>query len=695
MSSQDPAEGGDPLVATTTTTLGEGAPVDAGRVVTTVATTDLLGRPVSVVDASGTTTTTTYDLMGQPTAVTYDPPGSGKSTTLSYAYLSTLDGALTSVRIGDVTAATISYDAQTVRIASVDSPAASSSFRYGPDGRVVSKAVLTSAGERYTDQVTRSDFGRTLSADTRGPGFAEQRAYSYDDAGRLIKTRITSVADSATPVVRVFDYDFAASQTASCATSYTKAGLDNLRTGGARDGAAYVTCHDGKGRIASTTDPLLTGGSGTATFTHDGLGRVTRIAGIDRPVSLTYGIGGELAIMREAIDTVTPVTTEFTRISGDTLTRRVTSASGTRAVTFGAGGAVQLVTDDSGQPGALLAMEIGLPGGARVTIPAGGTATISHSAIAGEALVTTAATALGTGGTYAPGDEPGLADRVGPYGERLGEADLDPDTASPEYLWHAATRADTLPGSTGITIVGARAYLPATGEFLTSDPLVDSGQNLYGYTDGDPINAKDTTGNESETDWTWVWVAVGSAALAIALSVGNHYVPFGQGQFEKISAAANARVDAGQKITKWTMMKDVFRHSPRKAVVFSAATASAVTAGVATGMALRNQVSDAWQAVGIGIAAAVVTAGLAVGASMAVGKIGIARELRARRLALQQRPPSIRSSAPIESVDDAATESIRGSIHSYRPPSQQIGPQARMSGNAGGVEVVNRLSGQL
>lgn len=695
VSSADPADGGNPLVTTTTTTLGEGAPVDAGRVVTTVATTDLLGRPVSIVDASGTTTTTTYDLMGQPVTVTYDPNGGAALTTLSYAYRTTLDGALTRVRIGDVTAATVSYDAQTGRIASVDYPASSSSFRYGPDGRVVSKAVVTAAGERYTDQVTRSDFGRTLSADTRGPGFSEQRAYSYDDAGRLIKTRITSGQDGATPDVRVFDYGFAASQSASCATSYTKAGLDNLRTGGARDGSAYVTCHDGKGRLVSTTDPLLTGGAGTATFTHDGFGRVTRIAGIDRPVSLAYGRGGELAIMREAIDTVTPVTTEFTRISGSTLTRRVTSASGTRAVTFGAGGAVQLVTDDSGQPGALLALEIGLPGGARATIPAGGTATIAHSAISGEALVTTAATALGTGGTYAPGDEPGLADRVGPYGERLGEADLDPDTASPDYLWHAATRADTLPGSTGITIVGARAYLPATGEFLTADPLVDSGQNLYGYTDGDPINAKDTTGNESETDWTWVWVAVGTAALSIALGVSNNFVPLARGQERLIIRAAAAREAAGQQVTRWTMMKDALRHSPRKALIFTAAVASGVTAGVATGMALRNQVSESWQAIAIGVGAAVATVGLAFGASAAVNKARFALRQRAARIAQQQRPLSFRSSTIIEDTEDAATESVRGSLRSNGRQSNEIGPQVRLSGDAGGAEIVNRLSGKL
>lgn len=690
MSSADPAAGGNPLVTTMTTTLGEGAPVEAGKVVTTVGTVDLLGRPVSVVDASGTTTTTTYDLLGQPVTVTYDPPGSGASTTLSYAYRTTVDGAMSRVRIGDVTAATISYDPQTGRVASVDYPGSTSSFTYGPDGRVVRKGVLTDAGERYTDQVKRSDFGRTLSADTRGPGFAEQRDYSYDDAGRLIKARITSAEDGADSIARTFDYAFSASQSSSCATSYTRAGLDNLRTGGARDGAAYVTCHDGKGRIVSTTDPLLTGGSGTATFSHDGLGRVTRIAGIDRPVSLTYGIGGDLAIVREAIDTVTPVTTEFTRIGGSTLTRRVTSASGTRAVTFGAGGAVELVTDESGQPGALLAMEIGLPGGARVTIPAGGTATIAHSAIAGEALVTTAATALGAGGTFAPGDEPGLADRVGPYGERLGAADLDPDTASPDYLWHAATRADTLPGSTGITIVGARAYLPATGEFLTADPVIDSGQNLYGYTDGDPINAKDTSGNESETDWTWVWVAVGAAALSVALGVANNFVKPGK------NFNPSNFVDSRGKPSYLGAYKEMFRTSPAKSLILVGSVASAAAAGVATGMALRNQVSETWQAVAIGVGAAVVTTGVAFGASFAVAKIKAARQLRATRLT-QARQPSAHlstSSAVRDSVDSSLAGSVRNSGESVGEGAYTLKrAQGHWSGRGGDAVFVSQRGG--
>ncbi|MGI9197669.1 MAG: RHS repeat-associated core domain-containing protein, partial [Candidatus Nanopelagicales bacterium] len=698
-SSQDPADGGNALVTTTTTTLGEGAPVDAGRVVTATVTVDLLGRPVTMVDTSGTTTTTAYDLMGQPVTVTYDPPGAGASTTVSYDYRRTVDGAVTSVRIGAVTAATISYDAKTGRVSSVAYPAATTSFTYGPDGRVVRKAVVTDSGDRYVDQVSRTDFGRTLSAQTTAPGFSEQRAYSYDEAGRLTRVRMDTAQGGGAATSRTFDYGFA-SQSAGCSSSYARAGLDNLRTGGARDGVPYVTCYDSEGRIVSTTDSLLTGGAGTASFTHDGLGRVTRIAGIDRPVSLTYGIGGDLAIVREAIDTTTPVTTAFTMISGSTLTRRVTSASGTRAVTFGGGGAVQLATDDSGQVGALLATVIGLPGGARVTIPAGGAATIAHTAIGGEALVTLAALALGGGTSYAPGEEPGLAPRVGPYGERLGEADLDPDTASPDYLWNAATRADTLPGSTGITMVGSRAYLPATGQFLTPDPVLDSGQNLYGYTDGDPVNARDTSGNESETDWTWVWIAVGTAALSIVLGVANNFVKLGKGfKPENVS---------NPKTGKFSFLrgyKEVFRTSPAKSAVLAGVVLSGVTAGVATGLALRNQVSDTWQAVAIGAAAAIATVGLAVSASSILGKFQAWRTNRAARLGAQPRPESARLSMTSSFVD-AASDSSHSSLRNARA-SEDAGAlmvkqvQGRGSGNvadpflvrqSGGVEQVIRLN---
>jgi hypothetical protein len=41
-----------------------------------------------------------------------------------------------------------------------------------------------------------------------------------------------------------------------------------------------------------------------------------------------------------------------------------------------------------------------------------------------------------------------------------------------------------------------RYYDPATGQFLTVDPLVDQTGQPYAYTGGDPVNATDPTGND-------------------------------------------------------------------------------------------------------------------------------------------------------------------------------------------------------
>jgi len=599
VSSGDPQAGGDPLTFTTTITLGPGAAVGAGSSVQTTVTTDLRGRAVRSVDASGTVSTTVYDAVGLPTSTTYDAPGAGGVTEVTYAYRAQVDGALTKVSIGGVDAATIAYDPATGRVSSVDYPGSRATYVYGPDGRVRTKSIVAAGGERYSHAVTRTDYGRTMEEATTGPGLTDRRAYSYDAAGRLTKADVSGAAG--TP--RTFTYSFD-DQVAPCGAAYLRAGDDNLRTGGSRDGVAYTVCHDGKGRIVSTTDPLLTGGTGTATFRHDGLGRVIAIDGIARPVTLAYGIGGQVLRLREGIDTTSPITTEFTSYGGSVLTRRVTTAAGTQAITYGAGGVLELATDDSGTVGAAVATVLDLPGGALVSIPAAGGATITHNDASGSALATLAAPALGAGAAV----DVGPAERVGPYGERLGPADLAPASAAPTYRWHAATRADTLPGAAGIILVGARGYLPATGQFLSVDSVIDSGQNLYGYTDGDPVNARDTSGNESDTDWTWVWVAAGSAALALAIGVG---VGATQGGMPR---------GVSRNPLTWTF-KAVARANPGKMTVIGVGVAASITAGVATGIALRNQVSESWQAVAIGVGVAAATFGIRALGARAAGAI--------------------------------------------------------------------------
>ena len=78
-----------------------------------------------------------------------------------------------------------------------------------------------------------------------------------------------------------------------------------------------------------------------------------------------------------------------------------------------------------------------------------------------------------------------------PYGAPRGQAPPSwPDTHA--FL---GKRADT---STGLDIIGARQYDPATGRFLSVDPVLDSSsaQTLagYNYAAGNPVTSCDPTG---------------------------------------------------------------------------------------------------------------------------------------------------------------------------------------------------------
>jgi RHS repeat-associated protein len=168
-----------------------------------------------------------------------------------------------------------------------------------------------------------------------------------------------------------------------------------------------------------------------------------------------------------------------------------------------------LTADDSGAITGTESLQYSLPGGAIVTIPTGGTAVLQVSGVDGSALARIPVPTLGSGGT-APAIS--AADRFGPYGEPLAARSLDPQTARPAYGWQGGFGIETLAGSSAVALMGARAYSPVLGQFLSPDPLLDSGNNVYSYTSGDPINASDLPGTEESTD---MYVLAGAAVGAV------------------------------------------------------------------------------------------------------------------------------------------------------------------------------------
>ena len=525
--------GGDPRVSGATVTHGPAAIVNPGGQVTSRVTVDLHGDPVREVGISGAVTTTVRDILGNPTRVTMTPPpGSGTSKTILVSTYNPEDGRLATVTVNDVLAATLDYSDRTGRLQGVSYPdGIALDLDYGVQG-LLDGVTVTSTDPRFTrieDTLSRTAYGRITGAELVVTGTSartEDRAYDYDEAGRLASASITTTRAGQDPVTTSFGYSFD-TQADSCGSAYADAGMDNLRTGGDRGGMAYTTCYDDRGRAVSTTDPQVTGGAGTATIGYDGLGRATSMTGA-RPVTMQWQRGTILARMVEtAAGGGAAVTTTLETYGGVILDKKVATSSG--AVTARYAGAYLLDRSASGDA-AIREVTYTLPGGARITTRPGAKATLTLNGADGAALVTLAVPALSTGAAPAPGGGAGLADRYGPYGEPLEVPGVDSPSVLPDYGWRSGAQQETLAGTASVSLIGERPYHPALGLFLAPDPNVDAGDNLYGYTDGDPINQSDVSGRDGMDQVTTTFCSVLSAMASIFVGLGGAFIGVGGGR---------------------------------------------------------------------------------------------------------------------------------------------------------------------
>lgn len=607
------AVGGDPRVTAQTITHGPAAPVSPNTSVSSTTTVDLGGREVSNTDYSGVVTTTEYDAGGMVSKVTQTPPASSGAAPLVFAYTyRSSDASLETVRVNGVLAATLNYDPATSALEAVTyADGVTRAVTRLANGTAGAITIVTPDARftRISDERTTSDYGRTLSSELTVAGSdprSESRGYLYDAAGRLERAVITGTGGFASAT---YSYAFDAQQAAVCGSAYSGAGLDSLRTSGSRGGIDYRICYDAQGRPVSSTDPLIVGAGDASEISYDGLGRVTGISG-PRAAALEWGSGTTLTRVDEiAADGSGLVRTVMNTYGGAIVDKTVTDDGGTSTLRY-SGSHLFTVTDD--EVSGVESVIFGLPGGAHVRTAPGSTATLTLPGLDGSALVTVAVPSLGSGSAAVPGSTVGLADRFGPYGEPLVTPEAAGD-ALPMYAWKASAGQETLPGTSSITLMGARPYLPALGAFLAPDPVLASGSNLYGYTNGDPVNSSDASGNMTEDDMSSIMIGVGVGAAILG---GSMFVGGGIMQ-----VASKLAAEAPGQVVRW---------KGRTVMAIGAVLGAAGAAAVGLGTYLKVKSSlGAGESVLAAIGASLAAAGGAYLA--AVGTLAVwARKYRAK-----------------------------------------------------------------
>jgi uncharacterized protein RhaS with RHS repeats len=84
--------------------------------------------------------------------------------------------------------------------------------------------------------------------------------------------------------------------------------------------------------------------------------------------------------------------------------------------------------------------------------------------------------------------------------------------------------------------MGARVYNPYTGTFTQPDPIQGGGANAYGYTDGDPVNEIDLTG-DAACGWAEPWGCAIDAGEDIVDDAGGAALDLGSKVFGGVAGA--------------------------------------------------------------------------------------------------------------------------------------------------------------
>ncbi|MFC4243545.1 RHS repeat-associated core domain-containing protein [Gryllotalpicola reticulitermitis] len=455
-------DGYDPATGLPTATSSGAAPT--GQTVT--AGYDALGRETSYTDANGKTTTTAYDLDGNPVTVT-SPAG---TTTYTYDSSSEHRGLVTSENInvsGQPSTFQASYDPDGSLTTETYPNGLTATTTQDNAGEATRLAYAMGSSTWMTFTQTHGLGGRVVTQSSP----VSSQVFGYDPDGRLTTVQDTIAAtgnSSATCTTRAYTFD----------ADSNRVKLDNYAA--ASDGTCTTQSTDtGTSSTFDQADRITNPG-----YAYDTLGRTTTV-----PAADASGIGsfatatGALTLGYYANDMTASESQDGQSVSFglDPLLDRVVSTTNGSTVTTNDYGDDTDSPSSSTTSGSWTRYATGPDGDLDATITQAGIVTLDLVNLQGDEVATAADSASDTGitaGSYSESTE---------YG-----APRNPASAPATYGWLGGKQrsADNLGG---LIQMGVRLYDPATGRFLSVDPVYGGNANPYIYP-ADPITGLDLTG---------------------------------------------------------------------------------------------------------------------------------------------------------------------------------------------------------
>jgi RHS repeat-associated protein len=486
----------------------------SGGTAYTEATTgyNVFGESLGTTVTIPTTTSASQDTAGQSTAVTTAGSASLAGTyTFSHQY-----SATTGLPSRDVYPAAGGLPAEGPGYSytgALDLPSGlgqyASSTTYDAYSRVIGEtlnyspnfAYITNNYDDHTGQLTDTHVDRTAT-----PTRVDDEAYTYDPAGNV--TSQTDTRNNNTSETRCYNYDLldrltqAWTATDQCAAAPTTSG-SSPNVGDAIPGGAYWTSwtFDALGQRTNETDHAVTGDGDTSTnYTYNG-------NNTGQPNTLTSS--------STSSPTGTSTSTFAYDKTGNTTAR--TLPTGAQTLTWSSTG--QLGTDTNGATATSYVYDAG---GNQLLRQDGATTTLF---LPNEQLVLNSTTGAVTGTRFIPLPGGGQAVRTGSgntYSYEIASDKHGTNTLSLDYTGQNATWRQFTPygaprgttssnwpdqngfldkptdATTGLVSIGAREYDTILGRFISLDPKLDPSNpgslNGYTYTDDNPVNQSDPTG---------------------------------------------------------------------------------------------------------------------------------------------------------------------------------------------------------